>query len=77
MASRATQLPAPRNVSVMGAASAFWNNTTNTMVQTSVVYEMLGRVNAVFGMGVQMLAVRCLLGGMLAMVFGNQGTLVM
>ena len=47
------------------------------MVQTSVVYEMLGRVNAVFGMGVQMLAVRCLLGGMLAMVFGNQGTLVM
>ena len=60
----------------VGVSSTFWKNTTSTMVQTSTADDMRGRVMSVFGMGVQMLALGWLLGGILATLIGNQGTLL-
>ncbi len=60
----------------VGVSSTFWKNTTSTMVQTSTADDMRGRVMGVFGMGVQMLALGWLLGGILATLIGNQGTLL-
>ncbi len=59
-----------------GAAGVFWMNTTNTLIQTSAVQEMRGRVVSIFMMGVQMMSLGWLIGGVLAVAFGNAGALV-
>ncbi|MCI0438820.1 MAG: MFS transporter, partial [Chloroflexi bacterium] len=45
-----------------GAAGVFWMNTTNTLIQTSAVQEMRGRVVSIFMMGVQMMSLGWLIG---------------
>ena len=60
----------------MGVAGAYWMNTMNTVLQTSVPEEMRGRVMSIFTMTLQVLPLGWLLGGVLATLLGNEATLV-
>ena len=60
----------------MGVAAAYWVNTMNTVLQTSVPEEMRGRVMSIFTMTLQVLPLGWLLGGVLATFLGNEAALV-
>ena len=59
-----------------GIAGGFWMTMTNTMVQLVVSDEMRGRVVSIFMIGIQMMALGWLIGGVMAVFFGNAGALV-
>ena len=59
-----------------GIAGGFWMTMTNTMVQLVVSDEMRGRVVSIFMIGIHMMALGWLIGGVMAVFFGNAGALV-
>jgi MFS family permease len=59
-----------------GVLGLYWVNTASTMMQAATAEEMRGRVMGIFMIGTQLMSLGWLIGGVLATLFGNAGSLV-
>ncbi len=62
---------------LMGFGAMYWVNNMHTLIQTSVLEEMRGRVMSIFRITRQSLTLGWLLGGVLSTLLGNVVTLVL
>jgi MFS family permease len=59
-----------------GVLGLYWVNTASTMMQATAAEEMRGRIMGIFMIGTQLMSLGWLIGGVLATLFGNAGSLV-